>query len=295
MAFRPYGVVPPIVTPLTKENKLDEKALRRLINFQIDEGVHGIFPLGTTGEFYGLTDEEVRDIFLICKDEVRGRVPLYAGASHITTRGAIRLAQIAEEVGVDVISVLTPMFITPNQEQIYQHYAQIAANTSLPILLYNNRPKTGMHITPETVARLADIPNIVGIKDSTGDMTNTEEYLRLTRGKDFYVMMGRDTLVYAALCYGAAGAVASCANVAPRQFADIYNLYQEGKREEALELQFKVAPLRIAFGIGTFPAVIKTALRLRGIDVGDCYAPCGPLTDEETARLRKIMLDVGIL
>jgi 4-hydroxy-tetrahydrodipicolinate synthase len=295
MDFIPKGVLPAMITPLKSDGSINEKALCKLINYLIDGGVHGIFAIGTTGEFYAITNEEYRAILEITKEEVAGRVPVYAGANHITTRGSIALAQIAEDVGVDALSVLTPMFITPNQEQIYQHFATIAANTSLPIILYNNKPKTYVDITPATVARLADIDNIVGIKDSTGDMTNTCEYIRLTRGKKFYVMMGRDTLIYAALCYGATGAVAACANVAPRICADIYDKYLEGDLPGSLDAQYRLAPLRIAFGIGTFPAVIKEGLELQGIEAGPCYAPVGPLTDEERGKLKKILIEMGLI
>jgi 4-hydroxy-tetrahydrodipicolinate synthase len=295
MKFKPYGIIPPIVTPLTKEGKINESALRKLVNFMIDGGVHGLFPVGTTGEFYAISNDEFRRILEITLDETNGRIPVYAGVNHITTRGIIELAQIAEAVGVDALSTLTPMFLAPNQEQIYQHYRSLAENTALPIILYNNKPKTGVDIAPATVARLADLDNIVGVKDSTGDLTTTEEYLRLTRGKDFAVMMGRDTLIYAALCYGASGAVASCANVAPRLVVDIYNKYMAGDHEGAREAQFKVAPLRIAFNLGTFPAVIKAGLRILGIDVGDCFDPAGPLTEAETGELRRIMTEMELL
>jgi 4-hydroxy-tetrahydrodipicolinate synthase len=295
MNFKPFGIIPPIVTPLTEAKKVNEPALRQLVNFLIDGGVHGLFPVGTTGEFYSLSNEEFRMILEVTVDEARGRVPVYAGVNHITTRGIIELAEIAEAVGVDALSALTPMFLKPNQDQIYQHYKSLAASTGLPIILYNNKPKTGVDITPATVAKLAELDNIVGVKDSTGDLTMTEEYLRLTCGKDFAVMMGRDTLIYAALCYGASGAVASCANVAPELVVDIYNKYMAGDHEGAREAQFKVAPLRIAFNLGTFPAVIKAGLRILGIDVGDCFEPVGPLTDGETAQLRQIMTEMELL
>lgn len=295
MDFKPYGIVPPMVTPLTGEGKINEAALRKLVNFLIDSGVHGLFPVGTTGEFYALSNDEFRQVLEITLDETRGRVPVYAGVNHITTRGLIELAQIAEEVGVNALSALTPMFLTPNQNQIYTHFESLAKNTGLPIILYNNKPKTGVDITPATAARLADIPNIIGIKDSTGDMTTTEEYLRLTRGKDFSVMMGRDTLIYAALCYGASGAVASCANVAPKIIVDIYNKFMAGDHDGAREAQFKVAPLRIAFNLGTFPSVIKAGLKLLGIDAGNCFDPSGPLTEEETNELRKIMVEMELI
>ena len=125
MNFKPFGIVPPIVTPLTKEKKVNEPALRQLVNFLIDGGVHGIFPVGTTGEFYGLSNDEFRLILEVTIDETKGRVPVYAGVNHITTRGIIELAEIAEAAGVNALSTLTPMFLNPNQNQIYQHYKNL--------------------------------------------------------------------------------------------------------------------------------------------------------------------------
>jgi len=133
MQFVPRGILPAMITPLTKDGKVNEKALRKLIRYLLDGGVHGIFAIGTTGEFYALSEEEYRDVLSITKDEVKGRVPVYAGANHITTRGSIRLAQIAEEVGVDALSVLTPMFISPSQDQLVKHFTEIARSTKLPI------------------------------------------------------------------------------------------------------------------------------------------------------------------
>ncbi len=295
MSFELKGVLPAMITPLTKKGTVNEKALRKLIEFLIKGGVHGIFAIGTTGEFYSLSDDEYRMILEVTKDQVKGRVPVYAGANHITTRGSIRLAEIAEGVGVDALSVLTPMFISPNQDQLVKHYKTIAASTKLPIILYNNLPKTGVTITPATVAKLSEVKNIVGIKDSTGDMTNTAEYIRLTKGKNFKVMIGRDTLIHACLCYGGAGAVAACANVAPRICADIYDKYVAGDLQGSLEAQFRLAPLRIAFNLGTFPTVIKEALELLGIEAGPCFDPVGPMSDAEKEQLKKILSEMGLL
>lgn len=294
--FKPRGIIPAMVTPLTAEGKFNEKAMRKLINYLIDGGVHGLFVTGTTGEFYGLTPEEKREIFQVTMDETKGRVPVYAGTNGITTRESVMLTQLAEECKVDAVSVLTPMFITPNQNQLIEHYKIIAASTSLPVVLYNNPPKTGVNLAAATVAKLAEVPNIVSIKDSSGDLTLTAEYIRLTRDReDFSVLMGRDTLIYGALCYGATGSIASCANVAPRLCADIYEKYIAGDSKGALEAQFKLAPLRIAFAIGTFPAVIKESLELLGIEAGPCMDPAGPMTSEERARLRQVLLEMGLL
>lgn len=294
--FRAHGIIPAVITPLTAKGKFNEPAMRKLINYLIDGGIHGLFVVGTTGEFYGLTPEEKREIFQVTMDETKGRVPVYAGTNGITTRETVLLTQLAEECKVDAVSVLTPMFITPNQEQLYEHFKTVAANTSLPVVLYNNPPKTGVNLAVSTVAKLAEIPNIISIKDSSGDLTLTSEYIRMTRGReDFNVLVGRDTLIYGALCYGAAGSIASCANVAPRLCADIYDKFVAGDLKGALEAQFTLAPLRIAFTIGTFPAVIKESLTLLGIEAGPCMDPVGPMTSEERTRLGKVLTEMGLL
>lgn len=296
MNFKPHGIIPPIITPLTEAGRFNEPVFRQMINFLINEGVHGIFPLGTTGEFYAFSNEEARHIFKVAVEEAGGRVPVYAGANHITTRGVIELIKIAEETGCDAVSVLTPMFISQTQEEIYQYYVQIAACTKLPIIIYNNKPKTNVTVEPATVAKLALIDNIVGVKDSTGDFTNTEEYLRLTRDNDnFSVLLGRDTLIYAGLCYGAAGAIASCANIAPRIAADIYDKYVEGDLKGALEAQYKLAPLRIATNMGTFPAVIKEGLVMRGYEVGKCLEPISELHPDQKEKLRVVLKEMELI
>ena len=294
--FKPKGIIPAVITPLTSDGKFNEKAMRKLLNYLIEGGVHGVFVVGTTGEFYGLTPEEKRNIYEIAKDETNGRVPVYAGTNGITTRETVMLTQIAEECRVDAVSVLTPMFVTPSQSQLVKHYKTIAENTTLPVVLYNNPPKTSVNLSPETVAKLAEVQNIVGIKDSSGDMTVAAEYIRLTRQMDnFSVLMGRDTLIYGALCYGAAGSIASCANVAPGLCVDIYEKFIAGDMKGSLNAQFTLAPLRIAFSLGTFPAVIKESLTLLGIEAGPCMEPAGPMTNDERTKLKNVLVEMGLL
>ncbi len=295
--FAPKGIVVPVVTPVTKDGALDEQAYRNLIDYLAENGIRGVFPFGTTGEFYAFDLGFYEEVLHITKDAVKGRMDIYAGANHITTQGAIQIARMVENVGgIDALSVLTPMFISQTQQEVYGFYREIAEETSLPIIIYNNRPKTNVMVEPATVARLAQIENIVGVKDSTGDMTNTGEYLRLTRGiENFHVMMGRDTLIYAALCYGATGAIASCANVAPRIAVDIYEKFLAGDAKGALEAQFKFSALRVATNMGTFPVVLKEALKLIGYDCGDCVKPIEPLTDEQRQTLRNVLSEMGLL
>lgn len=296
MSFIPKGIIPPVVTPLKPNGDVNFDMLRRLIDYLIDNGVHGVFPMGTTGEFYAFDNNTYRKVLETVKDAARGRVPVYGGANHITTRGTIELVKICEETGMDAVSVLTPMFVSQTQQELFCHFKAIAESTNLPIIMYNNSPKTNVTIAPSTVARLAEIDNIVGVKDSTGDMTNSAEYIRLTRDNpNFKVIMGRDTLIYAALCHGASGAIASCANVAPRVAADIYDKYMVGDLQGALEAQFKLAPLRIACGMGTFPAVIKEGLCMCGIDVGKCLPPISELLPDEKEKLRIVLKDMELI
>ena len=304
--YQPYGIIPPIITPFHEDGTIDYTALANMAVFLVKNGVHGLFPFGTTGEFYAVNDEEFTESLRTVRDAVAGYttrsgspIQLLAGCSHITTRGVIRLIRLVEQVGgYDAVSVLTPMFISQTQDELYVHYKTIAESTSLPIVLYNNKPKTNVTIAPQTVARLVrDCPNIVAIKDSTGDMTNCEEYLRLTlpyRDR-FKVLMGRDTMIFAGLAHGCSGAIAACANVAPRIVADIYDKYVDGDREAALSAQYRLAPLRIAAGMGTFPEVIKEGLTMLGISVGKCLPPIGELTPAEKHALQQVLVDMGLL
>lgn len=295
MSITPKGLLPAMITPLTKDFKPNEKALRKLVDYLIDGGVHGIFALGTTGEFYGLTQDEYKQVLEITMDQTAGRVPVYVGASAITTKETIALTKIASDLGVDAISVLTPFFINLNQNEVYNHFEAVAKSTDTPILLYDNKPKTHVTITPKTAAKLAEIDNIIGIKDSTGDLTNTIEHIRLTKEKDFHVMLGRDSLIYAGMCNGAAGAVAACGNVAPKLCAEIYDKYIAGDLEGAYEAQLKLVPLRLAFSLGSFPTVIKEALELQGIEAGPCMAPTGTMSTEEKSELKRILTEMDLI
>mgnify|MGYP001175355033 CR=1 FL=1 len=295
MSFSPKGIIIPVITPFTRDGKLNEPVYRQLLRYFIRNGVHGVFPFGTTGEFYAFDNGFYRHILEVTVDETAHRMDIYAGANHITPAGVIERVRIAEKTGVDALSVLTPMFVSQTQAELSEYYRTIADATGLPIVIYNNKPKTNVTVEPQTVRGLAAVPNIVGIKDSTGDMTNTEEYLRLTRDiPDFHVLMGRDTLILAALNYGAVGAITSCGNVAPGLAVDIYEHFMAGRPAEALEAQFKLAALRIASNMGTFPVVIKEALTILGYNVGACSAPILPLEERQRAELHVVLREMGL-
>ncbi|MBN1104383.1 MAG: 4-hydroxy-tetrahydrodipicolinate synthase [Deltaproteobacteria bacterium] len=295
ISFVPRGIIPAMVTPMDQKGRIHENSLRKLVNHLVEGGVHGLFPVGSQGEFFSLTREEKREVIRIVIDETAGRVPVYAGTGAVTTREVIETTRMARDLGVSAVSILTPYFVSPSQKELIEHYLAVAkAVPDLPILLYSNPDRTGVAMPPATVKELAGVDNIVGIKDSSGDMTLTGEYIRLTRGMDFAVLAGRDTLIYATLCYGGTGSITATANVDPRVPVEIYEAFVKGDHQRALEAQYRLAPLRIAFGLGTFPVVIKEALDLIGIEAGPAIRPVGPLSPDNREKLRKVLEEMGL-
>ena len=290
------GIIPAVVTPFDKNEDVDEGGFRKIINYLIDSGVHGLFPVGSQGEFFSLTNEEKKRLIDIAVEETRGRVFVMPNTGAITTRESIELSQYAEEAGADCVSVITPFFISPNQEELYHHIKDICQSVKIPVLCYNNPGRTGgVALTPATLARLAEeVPNFAGIKDSSGDLTLVAEMIRLCP-PHFKVIMGRDSLIYGALTYGAAGAIAATANVAPKLIVGIYRAVREGDFNKAKEYQRELAPLRTAFGLGSFPVVVKEALTMMGLPGGRCRKPIQPLTEEKRAQLRDILANMGLI
>lgn len=293
MTFEAKGIIPAIVTPFTKDKQVNEKVLRELVNYLINNGVHGIFTLGSQGEFYALEKQEKKRIMEIVVSEVRSKVPVYVGTGTITTHESIVLSKMAEEIGASAVSVITPYFISPSEVELYEHYVAIAKSINLPIVLYNNRGRTGVNLSANLVARLSQIDNIVGIKDSSGDLTLTTEYIRST-SDNFSVLAGRDTLILATLLYGGKGAIAATANVAPKLAVSIYESFIQNKFTEAKKAQMMLVSLRIAFGLGSFPVVIKDALKLIGFDVGTCRCPVKSLDDKRKEELREILKSMNL-
>jgi 4-hydroxy-tetrahydrodipicolinate synthase len=292
--LQPYGIIPAMVTPISKQDELNESALRKLTNFLVENGVHGVFATGSQGEFWAFSADEKKRTWEIVVEETNRRVPVYAGTAAVTTREAIALTQTAEQVGIDAVSVLTPYFVNPNPEELYEHYRAIADSTRLPVLLYTNPDRTNVKISAALLSRLAKIDNIVGIKDSSGDLTLTTEYLSATAA-DFSVVMGRDTLIYAGLLHGAKGAIAATANVVPALVVSIYERFKKNDLKGALEAQEALAPLRHAFTWGTFPVVIKEALDLLGFDAGPARSPVGAMTDAQRERLKNLLGELSLL
>jgi 4-hydroxy-tetrahydrodipicolinate synthase len=289
------GIIPPVATPMQASEDLDLPRLCWFLDRLIASGVHGIFVLGTNSEFYALDESEKQQVIATTVAHVRRRVPVYAGTGAETTREAVRLTKMAEREGVDGVSVITPYFVNPSQQEIYDHYRRIAENTALPVVLYNN-PGTcgGVKIDVDTVRRLAEISNILAIKDSSGDLQNTIEYMRVVPDR-FAVLQGRDTLICPALFFGARGAVPATANIAPALVVEIYETFLKGDLTAAKAAQLRLNPLRLALNLGTAPGGIKAALALMGEAIGPSRAPIAPLTPEKQQRMRSVLEQVGLL
>jgi 4-hydroxy-tetrahydrodipicolinate synthase len=293
--MRIQGIIPPIITPMQANEDLDLPRLKSFIDQQIAAGVHAVFVLGTNSEFYALDEREKQEVIATAVAHVNKRVPVYAGTGAETTREAVRLTKMAESEGADGVSVITPYFVLPTQKEIYDHYRRVAESTSLPLVLYSN-PGTcgGVKIEPETAARLAEIPNVLGIKDSSGDLQNTVEMIRVVPER-FSVLMGRDTLIFSALMMGARGAVPATGNIAPALLVKIYELFRKGDVEGSRKAQLQLNPLRMALTYCTAPGAVKAALNLMGQNVGPCRSPVSGLAPEKVPLMRQALTQAGLL
>jgi 4-hydroxy-tetrahydrodipicolinate synthase len=289
------GIIPPVATPMQANEDLDLPRLKWFLDHLIASGVHGVFVLGTNSEFYALDEREKQEVIATAVAHVGKRVPVFAGTGAETTREAVRLTRMAEREGADGVSVITPYFINPTQQEIYDHYRRIAEATSLPVVLYNN-PGTcgGVKIDVDTVARLAQVPNILAVKDSSGDLQNTNEMVRAVPER-FAVLMGRDTLICPSLFFGARGAVPATANIAPRLVVDIYEAFQRGDLEASKRAQLRLNPVRLALTLGTAPGGVKAALALLGMSIGPSRSPVAALSPEKQQKMRAALEQAGLL
>ena len=292
------GVVVPMITPIDADEKIDEAGIRSQVDYVIEGGVTGILLYGSNGEFYVIEEDEMERGLEIVKDQIAGRVGLYFGIGAISTKKCIRLAQMAERHGVDAISVLQPMFLKPTKDELFTHFKAIAdAVPNTPMLLYNNPGRVGYTLAGDLVEKLAhEVPNIVGMKDTSGDMTQTAEFIRRTRDVDFKVFGGKDTLLYASLCHGAVGGVCTAANFMPELITDVYNKYAAGDIQGSLEAQFKLNPVRLSMDGASFPVAAKDMANLRGRNIGLPYTPNLPTPEGPVlAKIREEMTKAGLL
>ena len=287
------GIITPIVTPMNPaDESLNIPELRNQIERQIAGGVHGLFPFGTNGEGYILSLKEKEEVLEATIDQVKGRVPVYAGTGCISTRDTVYMSKRAEEMGADVLSIITPSFALASQKELYDHYCEVAKHVNIPIVLYNIPARTGNKLLPETVAKLAkDVDVIMGAKDSSGDLDNLYAYIEQTRdiGKDFSVLAGNDGNILKCLKAGGTGGIAGRANLYPHSLASIYNYFAAGELDKAQEAQDAVATLPRVFKFGNPNTIIKKAVNLLGYPVGDCRKPFNYLCDEGVAELKAVL------
>lgn len=292
------GIVVPILTCIGEDERIDEARMRRQVDYVIDGGVAGILAFGSNGEFYMVEEDEMERGLRIMVDQSAGRVPVYFGIGAIRTQKCVRLAKMAVKNGAACVSVLQPMFLKPTETELFTHFKAIAeAIPDTPVLLYNNPGRVGYTMSANLVERLAhEVPNIVGMKDTSGDITQTMEFIRRTRDVGFKVFGGKDTLLYASLCHGAVGGVCTTANIMPRMVVEIYDKYVAGDLAGSLEAQFRLNPARLSMDAASFPVAAKDMANLHGQDVGAPYLPTLP-TPEGAAldKMRSEMQKAGLI
>lgn len=291
------GIVPPIAVPIDSEERLDEARLRKHIDFMIDGGVSGILAFGSNGEFYMQDEDEQEEIISVIMDQVNGRVPVYMGIGEIRTKKCIKLAHMGMKHGAKAISILQPMFLKPSADELYTHFATIADSIEgTPMILYNNPGRTGYGIPQDVVERLVhEKENVIGMKDSSGDITQTEEFIRRNRDVGFRVMCGKDTLIFAGLSVGAIGAVCCTANFLPELVCSIYDKFMAGDLKGALEAQFILNPIRLQMDKSSFPVATKDLANILGHEVGRPYLPSKPSPEGQQEALRDVLRKYGYL
>ena len=288
------GIIPPIITPMNEDESINVAELRRQVNRQIEGGVHALFCFGTNGEGYILSGAEKELVLRTVIEECNGRVPVYAGTGCISTKETIAQSKMAMELGADVLSIITPSFAAASQNELYEHYKAVAAAVDMPIVLYNIPARTGNALAPATVGRLAQIDNIVGAKDSSGNFTNILSYITAGGAKKngtFSVLSGNDQLIVWNLLAGGTGGIAGCANVYPHVMASIYDLFMAGKIEEAKAANASIQSFRDCFKFGNPNTIVKTAVELLGYPVGKCRAPFNQVPAEGIEALKKVLAE----
>lgn len=287
------GSIVAIVTPF-KDGKVDEESFRELIEFQIENGTSAIVPCGTTGESATLSVEEHEKVIEITVDAVKGRVPVIAGTGANSTQEAIELTQHAKKAGADATLQVVPYYNKPTQEGLYQHFKIIAKEAPLPQVLYNIPGRTGLNMLPETVARLAELPEVVAIKEASGNLAQMAEIVELA-GDKITLLSGDDNLTLPVLAIGGQGVVSVVANIVPKENAEMIDAWDRGDYGKAKELYYRLLPLCKAMFYETNPIPVKTALSMMGKISEEIRLPLYKMSDSNRERLRKVLKDFGLI
>lgn len=288
------GAITAIVTPFMN-GEIDWKAYEKLISFQIKGGINGIVPCGTTGESATLSYDEHNKVVEMTVNFVKKRVPVIAGTGANSTDEAIELTNHAKKVGADASLQITPYYNKPTQEGLYRHFKKIAEHIDIPIILYNVPGRTGVNLLPETVARLSQIPNIVGIKEASGNINQVTEICKNVKKKNFSVLSGDDALTLPILSVGGCGVISVASNIIPSKVAKLVAYYLSGKTKESLKLHQELYDLMQALFIETNPIPVKTALYLMGMIKNEFRLPLCEISDNNLTKLKKILLDYKLI
>jgi 4-hydroxy-tetrahydrodipicolinate synthase len=287
------GAIVAIVTPF-RNGKVDEQALRKLIEEQIAAGTDGIAPCGTTGESTTLSHEEHDRVIEITIDAVRKRIPVIAGTGSNSTAEALRLTRHAWEAGADGALLVCPYYNRPTQEGLYQHYRTIAEEVPIPIIIYNIPGRTGTNLLPETLARLAEIKNIVGVKEASGSLKQMSDVIQLC-GLDFDTLSGDDIFTLPLLAIGGKGVISVISNVVPADMAEMVDVFAAGDLEKARALHYRMAPLIDVLFIETNPIPVKAALAMMGKIEYELRLPLCRMSEKNEGTLKKVMQDYGLI
>ncbi len=287
------GSIVALVTPF-KNGKVDEVSFKNLIEWHLQQGTHGILVLGTTGEAATIEFEERKKLMEITLEMAKGKVPLIVGTGTNDTSKVLKYTKLAEEMGFDAALIVTPYYNKPTQKGLYEHYSFIAKNTKIPIIIYNVPGRTAINILPDTTAKLAQIENIVGIKEACGDIKQVTELI-LKCPKDFTILSGDDFTAYASVLLGAKGVISVAANIMPKMMANLMESSLNGEIEKAKELNLYLYPLYKALFIETNPVPAKTALWLMGkIETPEVRLPLSPLTESSLETLKKVLKEYNL-
>ena len=287
------GSMVALVTPF-KNGQVDWPSLEALVEFHLQNGTNGIVPCGTTGESATLSHAEHDEVIRTVIKAVNERVPVIAGTGSNSTDEAVRLTQEAERSGADGALMISPYYNRPTQEGIYQHYKKVASSVGIPLIVYNIPGRTGSKIEPETLARLAEISNVAGVKEATGSVDQAIDVIRLC-GDRLAVYSGEDSLIYSLMSLGGKGVISTVANVAPKQTAQLAAACLAGKWDQARAMQFQLIPLIRSLFIETNPIPVKTALALMGKCSGELRLPMTPMAEGNLQRLKAALGDFGLL
>lgn len=288
------GAITALVTPF-RNGSIDEEAYRAHIEWQIEQGIHGLLPCGTTGESSTMTHEEHEAAIRICIEQARGRVPVLAGSGSNNTAEAIRLTRFARKAGADGALLISPYYNKPTQEGLFRHFQAINAEASLPLFVYNVPGRTGSNVLPSTLARMRrELPDVVGVKEATGNLIQISDIIEQC-GEDFVVLSGDDFTVLPTLSLGGRGVISVTSNIVPAKVAALCDAWDRGDVAEARRLHFELMPLNRAMFLESNPLPVKTALRLMGRMGGDFRLPLCPMGEQHLPALRSALEGAGLL